>query len=100
MRFGSSLFLLCAVCALAACGQSGSAASAPAATDQAVALSPELQAVYGRSCKTCHSLPASGAPQTGDQARLGIRLAQGEDVLLDHTINGLSIASATPSTAG
>ena len=90
MRFGSSLFLLCAVCALAACGQSGSAASAPAATDQAVALSPELQAVYDRSCKTCHSLPASGAPQSGDRAAWAPRLAQGEDVLLDHTINGFN----------
>ena len=90
MRLRSSFFLLCAAGALAACGQSGSEASAPATMDRAATLSPELQAIYDRSCKTCHSLPASGAPQSGDHAAWAPRLAQGEDVLLDHTITGFN----------
>ncbi len=75
---------------ISACGDRGtadrvSAAAPPAAT---VALSPELQAVYDRSCKNCHAVPASGAPQAGDASAWAPRIAQGPDILLEHTFSG------------
>jgi len=79
-----------AMALLSACGDHGSAsrpsaAAPPAAT---VALSPELQAVYDRSCKNCHAVPGSGAPQSGDAPAWAPRVAQGVDILLEHTFNG------------
>ena len=87
------IFLPCGVGAaacLSACGDHGpasppSAAAPPAA---AVALSPELQAVYDRSCKNCHAVPASGAPQAGDARAWAPRIAQGADILVEHTFSG------------
>src|SRR5258708_36769290 len=71
------------------CGAHGpgreSAAGPRAAT---AALSPELQAVYDRSCKNCHAVPASGAPQSGDAPAWAPRIAQGADILLEHTFSG------------
>jgi cytochrome c5 len=78
-----------AVALISACGDHGtgreSAAAPPAAT---AALSPELQAVYDRSCKNCHAVPASGAPQSGDAPAWAPRIAQGADILLEHTFSG------------
>jgi cytochrome c5 len=79
-----------AVALISACGDHGtagrvSAAAPPGAT---VALSPELQAVYDRSCKNCHAVPASGAPQSGDAQAWAPRIAQGADILLEHTFSG------------
>ncbi len=48
----------------------------------------EIQGVYERSCKACHGTPATGAPQTGDAQAWAPRVAQGADILLDHTIDG------------
>ena len=91
------LFLPCLLLVMAACARSGSTDAAPTVTVAAAgnpsattapALPPDLQAVYDRSCKTCHSIPATGAPQSGDRTAWAPRAAQGADVLLDHTING------------
>ncbi len=71
---------------LVGCGGSeNSAAVVPAAAPQAA---PEIMALYNRSCISCHSNGAGGAPRTGDTAAWTPRLAQGLDVLLDHTISG------------
>ena len=90
MRLRSVLFLLCVVVALAACGQAGQPAPTPPAAATSAALSPELQAIYDRSCASCHSVAASGAPQSGDRSAWTVRVAQGADVLLDHTLNGFN----------
>jgi len=87
------IFFACtlgAVALLSACGDHGttgrvSAAAPPAAT---AALSPELLEVYNRSCKNCHAVPASGAPQSGDAPAWAPRMAQGADILLEHTFTG------------
>ena len=87
-RFASaSLALLLSL--LAGCGgqPAASASSAPVRT---AALAPELQAIYARSCANCHGVPATGAPQAGDAAAWAPRIAQGEDTLLDHTLNGFN----------
>lgn len=51
-------------------------------------VSAEVEEIYNRSCKACHSTAASGAPQTGDVDAWAPRIAQGVDTLLDHTIDG------------
>ncbi|AXQ29812.1 cytochrome c5 family protein [Solimonas sp. K1W22B-7] len=81
---------------LAACGKGEQAApastpapAAPAAAAAApVTASAGAQATYERSCKACHAVPGTGAPQTGDAKAWQPRVAQGIDTLLDHTIQG------------
>lgn len=91
MRVRPHLFPCLLALVLAACGRDGgpapAVATAPAAST-AAALAPELQAIYDRSCASCHSIPASGAPQLGDRQAWAPRLAQGADVLLEHTVTG------------
>lgn len=91
--------LQAAACVLAlllgACGkaeQSAPAASPPPAAPAAAvtAASPAIQATYDRSCKTCHAVPGTGAPQTGDAKAWQPRVAKGIDTLLDHTISGFN----------
>lgn len=81
-------FLALFVTVLAGCGERPASAQSPVVA--AKTLSPELQAIYARSCATCHVVPATGAPQAGDAAAWAPRLAQGEDTLLDHTLNGFN----------
>jgi cytochrome c5 len=45
---------------------------------------------WARSCVICHVRGEGGAPVVGDKAAWEPRLAQGEDVLLQHTIEGLN----------
>ena len=74
---------------MSACGDHGTGRVSDAApTAATVALSPELQAVYDRSCKNCHAVPASGAPQAGDARAWAPRIAQGADILIEHTFSG------------
>jgi cytochrome c5 len=45
---------------------------------------------WARTCAMCHVRGEGGAPKTGDAAGWQPRLAQGEEVLLDHTVNGFN----------
>lgn len=79
--------------AISACGQKGadSGSSAPSAAPATVAVTsadPAVQKIYDTTCKSCHGIPASGAPQAGDKAAWAPRVAQGRDVVVDHAING------------
>nr|WP_255555715.1 cytochrome c5 family protein [Enterovibrio paralichthyis] len=47
-------------------------------------------AVYNTYCMACHATGAAGAPKTGDKAAWEPRIAQGEDVLLTHAVNGFN----------
>lgn len=94
MRFQAITLVLVSV-SLAACGDSGpaerSAEEMQAVAARAAELRPEdtaLAAIYDRSCRNCHAVPGSGAPLTGDAEAWGPRVAQGGQVLLDHTIRG------------
>ncbi|MGD8236901.1 MAG: c-type cytochrome [Chromatiales bacterium] len=74
------------------------AAEAPAAAEAAPAeTAPSGSAgvdlakgedVYAKSCSTCHGMGIAGAPKVGDAAAWEARIAQGEQTLLDHAING------------
>jgi len=44
--------------------------------------------VYARSCATCHGTGIAGAPKVGDAANWTDRIAQGDDTLYNHALNG------------
>lgn len=47
------------------------------------------QSTYQSACTACHGQGIAGAPRTGDQDAWAERIAQGWDVLADHTLNGI-----------
>ncbi|MGH8505838.1 MAG: c-type cytochrome [Stenotrophobium sp.] len=72
---------------LAACGH-GNSTQPQAVLAKAGPATPATLKLYSTTCQTCHSRPASGAPQLGDSVAWAPRLAQGKDALLDHVVNG------------
>ncbi|MCX2982301.1 cytochrome c5 family protein [Halieaceae bacterium IMCC14734] len=66
-------------------GQATQSAAKPGFVEPSGA--PEVVAIYNRSCRSCHAKGQGRAPLTGDTVAWEPRLAQGMDVLLDHTIN-------------
>lgn len=89
MQFAATAFALLLLLIVGCSDRPASAGPSPAVAAVSP-LAPELQAVYARSCATCHAVPATGAPQTGDAAAWAPRIAKGEDTLLEHTINGFN----------
>ena len=54
-------------------------------------LSPQdkaLAGIYDRSCRSCHTIAATGAPLTGDESAWKIRMDKGMSTLVDNVING------------
>lgn len=43
---------------------------------------------YTASCSACHATGAAGSPKFGDKGAWKARIAQGNDTLFDHAING------------
>ncbi len=65
------------------------AAPAPTAAPAAPAANAELgKSVYNKTCALCHAANVAGAPKPGDKADWGPRIAQGNDVLYKHAIEG------------
>lgn len=74
---------------LSACGEGpGGAPPAEAASRTLQPADPELARVYQRSCASCHTVAATGAPLTGDVAAWAPRLEKGMDTLVDNVVNG------------
>lgn len=48
------------------------------------------QLTYQRFCFSCHASGAAGAPRLGDVAAWAPRIEKGEDVLVQHTIDGVA----------
>ncbi len=67
----------------------------PAAAPVAVVMDGE--GVYNTACVTCHATGLAGAPKYAEKADWEARLAQGIDVLYDHSINGFQ---AMPAKGG
>ncbi len=80
--------VLGAIMLLAACGKNDGAGTAASVAAPTAALPPDIKSIYERSCKNCHAVTGTGAPQVGDAAAWAPRLVQGDAVLLDHTFNG------------
>lgn len=94
---------------LAACGKQEAPpppAAAPAAAPAAPAAAPAApaapaaapaptasaagQSVYNRTCALCHAAGVAGAPKPGDKAEWEPRIAQGMDVLYQHSLEGFT----------
>lgn len=76
---------------LAACGSHESPAAAATAAPAPAAVAsatPATLKLFQQTCHNCHAVPGTGAPQAGDAQAWAPRLAQGREILLDHTING------------
>lgn len=87
LRRSAVLLAVLAASLISACSKSESPApAAPAAT--IVAADPGIQRLYDQTCRSCHSVRGTGAPQAGDRAAWEPRVAQGMETLLNHTIGG------------
>ena len=68
--------------------------TAPPATDSTPAEEGPISAVamgqWSRNCALCHVRGEGGAPVLGDKEAWAPRVAQGENVLLQHTVEGLN----------
>ena len=79
--------LLATASLLVACGSAedaGSSATRADATEQVPG-----EQTYLRFCFSCHASGAAGAPRVGQASAWESRVAQGMDVLLSHTIEGM-----------
>lgn len=99
--------LAAALLLLAACGKQEP--TAPAPTAPAVAAAPAEAAapenalgkgVYGKTCAMCHAAGVAGAPKPGDKADWGPRIAQGNETLYKHAIEGFTGAKGMMPARG
>lgn len=109
-----ALSLVAAAIVLSACGkQEPAAAPAPAATPApAAAPAPSAapvaaaadnaagKSVYNKVCSLCHGAGVAGAPKPGDKADWGPRIAQGQDVLYKHALEGFTGAKGQMPARG
>ncbi len=82
--------LLIILFALAGC-ENPTSTDAPSSEAQSRQLRPpelEIAAIYDRSCRSCHTIVATGAPLTGDKTAWAPRMDKGMDVLLGSVVNG------------
>ena len=83
--------LIFALCLLTACKRGPGQEPPAQVAARAARLLPadaRLAGLYAASCQNCHGHPESGAPPAGYAYAWAPRLAQGEAVLLAHTIGG------------
>jgi len=107
MTLARTLIATVVLAALAACGRQEPPAApaaapeastpAPAATTAPateVAAAPAAndtgKSTYGKVCVMCHGAGIGGAPKIGDKAAWGPRIAQGQDTLYKHAIEGFT----------
>ncbi|HEX7887983.1 MAG TPA: c-type cytochrome [Ramlibacter sp.] len=58
------------------------------------------QGVYSTTCVACHGAGVAGAPKLGDKADWGPRVAQGNDTLYQHALNGFTGKKGTMPPKG
>jgi cytochrome c5 len=85
-------------------------AAAPAPEAAAPAAAPEAAApavagidgkkIFGNVCSMCHAAGVAGAPKPGDKADWGPRIAQGNDVLYKHALEGFTGAKGMMPARG
>lgn len=98
------LLLVCST-VLVACSKPEATAPAPAAAPAVAAAAPEAEnavgkSVYGKTCAMCHAAGVAGAPKPGDKADWGARIAQGNDVLYKHALEGFNGAKGSMPARG
>lgn len=80
----------CFMFALSACDTGPSMAEKLATAQSLQPSNPELNEIYQRSCRNCHTLESTGAPLTGDVQAWSLRLQKGQDVLLENVVSGFA----------
>lgn len=96
MNKSTALLATLSLALLAACGQKDTAAPAAApAAENTVGKS-----VFGKTCSLCHAAGVAGAPKPGDKADWGPRIAQGNDVLHKHAMEGFTGAKGQMPARG
>lgn len=96
---------------LSACGKQESAAPeapAPEVAAPAPAPAPEPvvaenvlgKSIFNKTCALCHASGVAGAPKPGDTADWGPRIAQGNDVLYKHAMEGFTGAKGMMPARG
>jgi cytochrome c5 len=88
LRQEETLDRIAPVTKVAVAGKDNSALAAPAAAPTAVAVDMPGDQVYQQVCAACHAAAVAGAPKTGDKAAWGPRIAQGNDTLYKHALEG------------
>lgn len=81
VKFGAIVVVATMLLALQGCDDKNGAS-------EPIALDARLSGLYERNCQICHENLETGAPQTHDVAAWKPRLAQGDDLLFDHIVNG------------
>ena len=92
MKFGR-LMVFAATCTvlilLPGCGEGPAAPVAAQAHSRTLQPQDEaVAAIYQRSCASCHTVAATGAPLTGDLPAWTPRMAKGMETLVDNVVNG------------
>lgn len=107
MKTSRLLFALTLAAAVAACGQKEPAApaAAPAAAAPAPAAEPVAEntvgkKVFGNVCSMCHAAGVAGAPKPGDKAEWAPRIAQGNETLYKHALEGFNGAKGMMPARG
>ncbi len=96
---------------LVGCGnkeEAASPATTPAASTVATAAAPTSAApenvlgksTYGKTCAMCHAAGVAGAPKPGDKADWGPRIAQGNETLYKHALEGFTGAKGMMPARG
>lgn len=75
-------------------------AAAPAEGTAVAAAGLDGKKIYGNVCSMCHAAGVAGAPKPGDKADWGPRIAQGNDVLYKHAIEGFTGAKGMMPARG
>ena len=104
----TSLVLAVSLAALlSACGKEESAApEAPAPEAAAPAPAPVVaenvlgKSIFNKTCALCHASGVAGAPKPGDTADWGPRIAQGNDLLYKHAMEGFTGAKGMMPARG
>lgn len=108
----TSLVLAVSLAALlSACGKQESAppeAPAPEVAAPAPAPAPEPvvaenvlgKSIFNKTCALCHASGVAGAPKPGDTADWGPRIAQGNDLLYKHAMEGFTGAKGMMPARG
>lgn len=104
MHQSSLLLTALGLSLLTACGPKDTATPAssvpPAPAAAPVAENTVGKSVYNKTCMLCHSSGVAGAPKPGDKTDWGPRIAQGNDVLHKHAIEGFTGAKGQMPARG
>lgn len=90
------VLMVCAGLAMQGCNRGSDTSNNAASTGQTgtASLASEAAplpglAIYNRSCVSCHSMGAAGAPRLGDKTAWAPRIAKGRDALLQSVLHGV-----------